>query len=54
MSQMSKTSATLVSKDLAVCVFRKNEFHLRQVGKDHKDVKRMEMPDARENGRNFS
>lgn len=53
-SQMSKTSATLVYKDLAVCVFRKNEFHLRQVGKDHKDGKRMGMPDTRENWKNLS
>lgn len=36
MSQMSKTSATMVYKDLAVCVFRKIELHLRQVGKDQK------------------
>lgn len=49
MSQTSKISATMVYKALAVCVFRKDEFYLRQVGKDHKDGKRRGIPDAREN-----
>lgn len=49
MSQTSKISATMVYKALAVCVFRKDEFYLRQVGKDHKDGKRRGIPDEREN-----